>query len=62
MTTYAHPHLKSLSAKHQTIEKNLQDEENRPQPDTLHVSQLKREKLRIKDAMTSFERSHTTTI
>jgi hypothetical protein len=48
------PHLASLSAKHAQIESLIIEERLRPMPDTLALKQLKKEKLRLKEAMTKF--------
>ncbi|MFQ5984389.1 MAG: YdcH family protein [Alphaproteobacteria bacterium] len=39
----------ALTAKHAKLEQAIEEEMRRPLPDTLHLSTLKREKLRIKD-------------
>lgn len=59
MTCNTHPHLKALAAKHQKIDDDIVAEENRPQPDTLKLSQLKKDKLHIKDAMAAFEKENS---
>lgn len=41
--------LTTLAAKHAKLEQAIEEEMQRPLPDTLHLSELKREKLRIKD-------------
>lgn len=41
--------LDSLRVKHASLEQAIEDEEQRPLPDELHLTELKREKLRIKD-------------
>ena len=38
-----------LSSKHADLERAIDEEIQRPMPDSLLVSQLKRQKLRIKD-------------
>ncbi len=42
-------HLDELSEKHSSLEKEIEEEMARPQADTLKISELKRQKLRIKD-------------
>ena len=42
-------HLSSLQDKHAELEQAIEDENNRPLPDEMHIQELKREKLRIKD-------------
>ena len=44
-------HVESLKAKHAGIEERLQFEQSRPAPDDATIRQLKREKLRIKEAI-----------
>lgn len=43
--------LESLSAKHRNLENKLAAELRRPIPDAALVSDIKKEKLRIKEAM-----------
>ncbi len=43
--------LDSLRQRHEWIEACLNDEERRPLPDSAILSQLKRQKLRLKDEM-----------
>ena len=42
-------YIASLAAKHASLEKAIQDEVQRPAPNTLSVAELKRRKLRVKD-------------
>ncbi|MEA2783283.1 MAG: hypothetical protein QOK29_4827 [Rhodospirillaceae bacterium] len=42
-------HLESLKAKHLDLEHLIEQEEGRPRPDDDKISELKRQKLRIKD-------------
>jgi hypothetical protein len=44
-------HLAELSEKHRLLEMQIQEELARPSADDLQISQLKKEKLRIKDEM-----------
>jgi hypothetical protein len=44
-------HLAELSEKHRLLETRIQEELARPSADDLQISQLKKEKLRIKDEM-----------
>jgi hypothetical protein len=44
-------HLESLKAKHSELEIRIADEERRPHPDESFLSDLKKQKLRLKDAM-----------
>lgn len=41
----------SLQSRHQQLEQSIMDEQKRPLPDGLRLQHLKREKLRIKEAM-----------
>ncbi len=42
-----------LKSKHQALEVEIENENNRPHPDDIHIAELKREKLRIKDELAS---------
>lgn len=44
-------HLSALSAKHAGLQRRLEDESRRPLPDMGVVSMLKKQKLRIKEAL-----------
>jgi hypothetical protein len=41
--------IDSLRDKHASLERAIEEENQRPHPDDFRLSQLKREKLRIKD-------------
>lgn len=41
--------VESLRAKHARLESQIDEETHRPLPDSILISQLKKEKLRIKD-------------
>ncbi len=45
----ADTHLASLATKHAHLEQAIEEENHRPLPDSLRVTELKREKLRIKE-------------
>lgn len=45
------PRIESLRVKHARLEAEIDREVHRPLPDDVHVAELKREKLRIKDLM-----------
>ena len=47
----ASAHYESLNSKHDTLEHAISDELQRPKPDTIHLSQLKKAKLRLKEEM-----------
>ena len=42
-------HIAELSEKHKALERKLEEELARPSVDTLKMSELKREKLKLKD-------------
>jgi hypothetical protein len=44
-------HLAELSEKHRILEMRIQEELARPGSDDLHISKLKKEKLKIRDQM-----------
>jgi hypothetical protein len=41
--------LDSLTAKHQSLEEQIGEEQSRPVPDTLKLQSLKRQKLKVKE-------------
>ncbi len=41
--------IEALKAKHARLEHEIDEEIHRPHPDDLHLNELKREKLKIKD-------------
>ena len=42
-----------LKSKHHKLEVELENENSRPHPDDVHIAELKKEKLRIKDELAS---------
>ncbi|WP_126172969.1 YdcH family protein [Altericroceibacterium xinjiangense] len=46
------PHVAALQAKHQGLERRIREEMNRPAPDVDTLQSLKKQKLRIKEAIT----------
>ncbi len=42
----------SLKARHARLEEEISDEAHRPLPDQVHITDLKKQKLRIKEEMT----------
>ncbi len=46
-------HLSALAAKHAGLERRLADETQRPKPDPAMVQLLKKQKLRIKEALSA---------
>jgi len=49
--------LEQLSSKHLTLDMQIQQEMRSPLPDTLRISQLKKQKLQIKDEIKSSKKS-----
>jgi len=47
--------INDLKAKHQNLEKMLNDESLRQQPDDVHITDLKKQKLAIKDEIASLK-------
>jgi len=47
-------HLETLQSKHTTLDEKIQAELRSPFPDFLQISQLKREKLQIKDTIKQY--------
>lgn len=48
-----HPHLDALRKRHKDLEGKIFEIEKSPMPDPIEVAKLKKEKLRVKDEMTS---------
>ncbi len=46
-----HEHVDSLRAKHARLEQQIDEEQHRPLPDNAVLAKLKREKLRLKEAI-----------
>jgi hypothetical protein len=42
-------HVEALKAKHSDLDKLIAEEESRPHPDDIRITELKRQKLKIKD-------------
>ncbi len=51
---HADAHVQSLEMKHEHLEDAISDEIHRPIPDTVRLSKLKREKLKIKEEIERF--------
>lgn len=45
-------HLDSLIEKHHALQHQIDDEIHRPMPDQVRLTQLKREKLKVKEEIT----------
>jgi hypothetical protein len=41
--------LDSLKSRHETLDHEIENEERRPHPDDLHLHELKKQKLLLKD-------------
>jgi len=46
-----HPHIAALHAKHADIDARIVTEEHRRAPDTTRLAMLKKQKLRVKEAI-----------
>jgi hypothetical protein len=46
-----HNHVFALEAKHALLDQKIHQEEQRPYPDQLTLSRLKKEKLKIKEVL-----------
>lgn len=44
-------HVAALQAKHEGLDRRLRDEMNRPAPDSAKIQDLKKQKLKIKEAI-----------
>lgn len=44
--------VETLRARHARLEHEIDDEIHRPLPDTIHITELKRQKLKIKEEIT----------
>jgi hypothetical protein len=44
-------HVSALEAKHAGLEARIEEESQRPMPDTATLARLKKEKLRVKEEM-----------
>ncbi len=50
-----HDRIEALKSKHAALESAIQTEASRPLPDVDQISQLKRQKLKIRDEMSSID-------
>lgn len=50
-----HAHLSELAAKHQALQAEIDQELAHPGSDDLHIAELKRKKLRLKDEIAKVE-------
>jgi hypothetical protein len=51
--------IRELDARHQTLEREIQDEAKRPAADAMRLKALKRQKLRLKEEMETLKgRTH----
>lgn len=53
-------HLAELSEKHRLLEKKIEEAMTHPSVDDLEIAQLKREKLKLKDAITRLSQGEET--
>lgn len=51
-----HTSLEDLKAKHASLEHELEQENNRPHPDEVLITDLKRQKLKVKDQIAEITR------
>ena len=51
-------HIDELSGKHRALDRLIQEETAKPSSDTLKLSELKRQKLLLKDRMTRLRSPH----
>lgn len=51
--TMENAHVDALASKHAALQAKIDAEEQRPHPDDVVLHQLKKEKLKLKDEMTS---------
>ena len=47
--------IRELGVRHQTLEREIQDEMSRPAADAMRLSELKRQKLKLKEEMESLK-------
>lgn len=50
------PRLRSLEARHETLERRIGEQDQRPRPDDQLLARLKREKLQIKEEIERLRR------
>ncbi|WP_366555691.1 YdcH family protein [Aquibaculum sediminis] len=53
------PHIEMLRDKHARIEQTISQESARPHPDEARLHELKREKLKLKDTISSLSNGHS---
>ncbi len=51
----AQEHIEALRSKHLVLKHEIDEENQRPHPDDFRITELKREKLRIKDEIALIE-------
>lgn len=51
-------HLVELTEKHRTLERLIREESARPATDSLKITELKRQKLRLKDRIARLQSGH----
>ncbi|GEP04412.1 YdcH family protein [Methylobacterium oxalidis] len=55
-------HLSQLTRKHEALERELQEAMLRPSEDDLHIAELKRRKLHLKDEISRLQASSDDTV
>lgn len=55
MASVVQPHLDSLVEKHTMLQAAIDDESHRPMPDSGRITQLKREKLKLKEEISRLQ-------
>lgn len=50
--------LSELTAQHRALERKIQEELERPSSDDLRITELKRQKLKLKDTITKLSQGH----
>lgn len=51
-------HLGRLQEKHAGLEKAIEEENHRPVPDSVRLTELKRQKLKLKEEIDTFSHAH----
>ncbi len=49
--------IRELGVRHQTLEREIENENRRPASDTLRLKELKRQKLKLKEQMEALRRA-----
>lgn len=54
-------HIEELSGKHRALDKQIQEEMNKPSSNDIRIAELKRQKLLLKDRMTRLRSQYRNT-